>query len=164
MDSPFSAQGRGGTLTSMVPIPSSDEVVIVSGDFRGFSARALYEHFVAPDLLTAWWPQVAEIDVRVGGHMVLSWPELGWVVRGVYTAVEPNRHLGFTWNWDHELDRSEKFVDVWFADHQELGARMAIHHGPFPLDAVGQEDRRGTIEGWIHFGMKLAGLRPGDAT
>jgi uncharacterized protein YndB with AHSA1/START domain len=148
----------------MVEIPSSPEIAIVSGDFRGFSASALYEHFVRPELLTAWWPQRAEIDVRVGGALTLTWPDMDWTLRGVFTAVEPGQHVGFTWNWDHEPNRRERQVDVWFIDMQELGARMAVHHGPFGVDEAEQVDRRGIVEGWIHFGMRLAGLRVGDAT
>ncbi len=148
----------------MVEIPSSHEVAIVSGDFRGFSARALYEHFIDPVLLAHWWPQTASIDPRVGGELLLTWPDMDWTLRGVFTAVEPDRHVGFTWNWDHEPNRRERFVDVWFLDMEELGARMAIHHGPFGAEESDQIDRRGIIEGWIHFGMRLAGLRVGDAT
>ncbi|MGV3616545.1 MAG: SRPBCC family protein [Fimbriimonas sp.] len=148
----------------MVEIPSSPEIAIVSGDFRGFTANALYEHFVDPELLTAWWPQRVEMDVRVAGALVMSWPELGWTLRGVFTAIEPGKHVGFTWNFDHEPNNRERFVDIWFMDMEELGSRMAVHHGPFGTDEAEQLDRRGIIEGWIHFGMKLAGLRVGDAT
>ena len=148
----------------MVEIPSSPEIAIVSGDFSGFSANALYEHFVMPELLTAWWPHQAELDVRVAGSYVLAWPELGWTLRGVYTAVELGRHLGFTWNFDHEPNRRERFVDIWFLDMQELGSRLAIHHGPFGTEESELQDRQGVVEGWIHFGMRLAGLRVGDAT
>jgi hypothetical protein len=49
-------------------------------------------------------------------------------------------------------------------DLNENGARMAVHQGPFGEEASEQEDRQGIVEGWIHFGMRLAGLRVGDAT
>jgi uncharacterized protein YndB with AHSA1/START domain len=97
----------------MVQIPSSHEVAIVSGDFRGFSANALYDHFVDPQLLTAWWPDEALLDPRVAGELVLRWPDMDWTIRGVFTSLERGRHVGFTWNWDHEPSQRERYVDVW---------------------------------------------------
>ena len=57
--------------------------------------------------LRQWWNQldspgwVAELDVRVGGHyrLMLRDPEGNYHdIRGVYSVVEPNRKLVFTWN------------------------------------------------------------------
>ena len=57
--------------------------------------------------LRQWWSQgdspgwIAELDVRVGGHyrLMLRDPEGNYHdIRGVYSEVEPNRKLLFTWN------------------------------------------------------------------
>ena len=139
-------------------------IAIVSGDFEQFTPTDLYYSFTVPQRLVLWWPRVADLDVQIGGKFHLSWPENDWHLRGEYTALEPGVHLGFTWRWDHEPSTiQEKQVDVWFQPLYEHGARMAVHHGPFGTTEEDQNARQGIVEGWIHFGMVLAGLREGAA-
>jgi uncharacterized protein YndB with AHSA1/START domain len=147
----------------MRQIPSPSDLAIVSGDFEQFSPGDLYDYFTSPGLLTRWWPQSAEVEPSLGGKFLLSWPENDWRLRGTYTAREPGVHLGFTWSWDHEPSQvAVKQVDVWFMPLFEHGARLAIFHGPFDATQSDQEARQGIVEGWIHFGMILAGIRRGD--
>lgn len=147
----------------MIQIPSAPEIAVIGGDFGGFTANRLYDHFVRPDLVVLWWPRVAEMDVRVGGGYHFSWAENDWHLRGEFTALDPGRHFGFTWQWDHDPEIGPKQVDVHFLDLDEESARLAIYHGPFDASERSQGDRQGIIEGWIHFGMLLAGLRVGEA-
>ncbi|AIE87224.1 SRPBCC family protein [Fimbriimonas ginsengisoli] len=148
----------------MKQIPSAPEIAIVSGDFEQFSPQELYDYFTQVDLLTQWWPKEAEIDLKVGGQYRMSWPENDWHLRGEYTALEPGVHLGFTWAWDHEPSNSlRKQVDIWFQPLFENGGRLAAHHGPFDTSENDQSSRQGIVEGWIHFGMRLAGLKDGNS-
>lgn len=128
-----------------------------------FDPQTLFEHLTAPNLLTAWWPETAVTDLRVGGKYAMEWPGMGWRLFGAYTSIVPGKHLGFTWNWSHEPDKRERQVDI-FLQGVSNGTRMAIYHGQFGDDEMEAADRQGIIEGWIHFGMKLAGLRAGSET
>ena len=47
---------------------------------------------------------------------------------------------------------------------RENGTWMTITHGPWSQEQDSQTERQGVLEGWIHFGMRLAGLRRGIAT
>lgn len=148
----------------MRQIPSVPTIAIVSGDFEQFKPLDLYYHFTIPDRLTRWWPRVAEVDAVVGGKLHLAWPDNDWHLRGEFTALEPGVHLGFTWLWDHEPSHiPAKQVDIWFQPLLEHGARLAIFHGPYDETPEDQSSRQGVVEGWIHFGMILAGLREGAA-
>ena len=147
----------------MRQIPSPSDVAVVSGDFEEFTPADLYDYFTSPGLLTRWWPTEAEIDPTVGGQYHLYWAKSDWHLRGTYTAREPGVHLGFTWAWDHEPSHGAvKQVDVWFMPLFERGGRLAIYHQPFDASESDQNARQGIVEGWIHFGMILAGIRRGD--
>ena len=139
----------------MIEVPSGSEQIVVVGDFKLFSPAELFDYFVQPDLLKYWWPEQASTDPRVGGKYRLTWPDMNWILEGEYTAFEPGKHLGFTWSWNHEPDILPKQVDIYFSELAD-STRIGIFHGPFEGDS---SDRQGVVEGWIHFGMRLAGLR-----
>ncbi len=141
----------------MIEVPSPSDRIVVVGDFKDFTPEELYDHWTRSDLLEYWWPAKAEADPKIGGHYAFSWPDMGWYLQGNYTAAEPGKHLGFTWTWNHEPGTYEPLqVDLYFAPIEE-GTRLAIYHGPFTAENTGS--RQGIIEGWLHFGMRLAGLR-----
>ena len=144
----------------MREIPSANEFAVLSGDFEAFTPEDLFDLWTKPESLEKWWPEKADIDAKPGGHYRLEWPDMAWVMEGTYDAVEPGRHLGFTWNWDHEPERRERRVDVYFQP-LEKGSRLSVFHGPFGADDREQSDRQGILEGWIHFGSRLAGLANG---
>jgi uncharacterized protein YndB with AHSA1/START domain len=146
----------------MRQIPSAPEIAVVSGDFEQFTPEELYDYFTSPGLLTRWWPTDAEVDRQVGGEYHFAWPANDWHLRGKYTALDPSSHIGFTWSWDHEPSHiTPKLVDIWFMPMYEHGSRLAIYHGPFDTSESDQSARQGIVEGWIHFGMALAGMRVG---
>jgi uncharacterized protein YndB with AHSA1/START domain len=145
-------------------VSPNTSTLVVTGDFGGFTPRELFDHWVRPELLVLWWPREAVVDPRVGGEYKFNWPEQNWVLTGTYTAFEPGEHLGFTWAWNHDVDKvGVTQVDVAF-EEIEGGSRMTITHGPWNESKDAQDDRQGVREGWIHFGMRLAGLRSGEAT
>jgi uncharacterized protein YndB with AHSA1/START domain len=143
----------------MTEQPSTPDKIIVTGHFSGYTSAELFEYWTKPELVIQWWAQQAEIDPRVGGSYHFTWPqpELDWHLRGVYTRFEPSESLGFTWNWDHEPHTVERQVLVAFCDTEDGGSDMTVEHWPFGEDEAA--DRQGIVEGWIHFGMRLAGLR-----
>jgi len=148
----------------MRQIPSAPEVAVVSGDCEQFTPLELYEYFTDAAKVVQWWPKVADADPRVGGEYHFAWPGNDWHLRGEFKAVDPGQHLAFTWAWDHEPSSTIlKQVDIWFQPLFETGCRIAIYHGPYETTESDQASRQGVVEGWIHFGMVLAGLRDGAA-
>jgi uncharacterized protein YndB with AHSA1/START domain len=144
----------------MIHVPSAKDRVVVLGDFANFTPEELFNHFVDPVLLVQWWPQVASVDPRERGQFKFEWPGPGYSLHGEYTAFVPGAHLGFTWTFSHEPAAQPQQVDVFFSPLVE-GTRIGIHHGSFGPDEGAA--RQGVAEGWIHFGMRLSGLREGAA-
>lgn len=143
--------------------PSKDRIRVV-GEFTAFTPQELFDHFVKPELAVQWWPREATIDPRVGGSYKFSWPQQDWRLQGEYTVFEPGKRLGFTWSWDHDRSKYEPLqVDLAFEPIEDGGTQLTIDHYPWVDTEAEQTDRQGVIEGWIHFGMRLAGLRSGEA-
>jgi uncharacterized protein YndB with AHSA1/START domain len=146
----------------MKQIPSALDLLVVYGDFHGFTPNELFDYWTKPELVTQWWPKVAEINPREGGTYRFSWPEQEWFLQGVYEVFAPGERLRFGWTWNHEPGIYEPlWVDIFFAEI-ENGTRMSIFHGPYTDTESDQGARQGNLEGWIHFGSRLAGLRVGD--
>ncbi len=145
----------------MHDVSPNSSTIRVEGDFSGFTPEELFNHLVKPELLVKWWPREATVEPRVGGAYAFSWPQQGWLLRGTYSAFEPGRKLAFTWEWSHEPGTYQ--VEIEFTP-SERGGHMVINMGTWPQDQEAQEQRQGIIEGWMHFGMRLAGLRRGDAS
>ncbi len=141
---------------------STPEKIVVEGRLSGFEPDELFTYWVEPLKLVQWWPAMAETHPEVGGTYSFSWPEMDWHVRGKYTVVEPGKRLGFTWKWDHDpSDALPKDVLVHFEPHLDGGTIMTIEHEKYLPEE--QDDRQGAVEGWLHFGMKLAGLKESSA-
>ncbi len=146
----------------MKQIPSPFDKLVVYGDFHGFSPEELFDHWVMPTLLTRWWHVNAEVVPRVGGVYRFYWPEQYWFLQGTFEVFDRGERLRFGWTWNHEPGIYEPlWVDLSFMPI-ENGTRLAIYHGPYENTEVEQGARQGNLEGWIHFGSKLAGLRVGD--
>lgn len=148
----------------MHQMPSPNDRLVVEGDFTAFKPQELFDHFVTASLLTQWWPEKAQVNPGVGGDYRLEWPDMGWVLTGKYTTYEPGKHLVMTWHWNHDPDHvPERTVDLTFAPAVDGGTVLTIVHATYGDSETEQQERQGHLEGWIHFGMKLAGLRPGSA-
>ena len=88
-------------MEPMTEVPSPPDVAVLVGEFKGVPALALFDWLTQPERLVEWWPERADVDLRVGGSYALLWSEHPeWTIRGEYTAVESPRHLGFTWRGD----------------------------------------------------------------
>ncbi len=147
----------------MEDISTDNSVLRLKGEFEAFTARELFDHFVVPELLVKWWPQEATVDPRQGGRYEYRWPSREWVLTGEFTTFDPGMRLGFTWSWSHEPSIAPRKVDIEFKNGDPC-ARVIITHGPFGDSQAEQVDRSAIREGWIHFAMRLAGLRKGEAS
>jgi len=144
-------------------VPSENDWLVVMGEFPGNSQAALFDYWTQPDLLRRWWPQEAEMDLRVDGAYHLAWPGMGWHLRGHYTAIERGKSLAFTWKWDSAPELTPiRHVIVLFEKLAEGGTRLTITHGPYADTREDQEERAGHIEGWTHFLGKLHSLISGE--
>ncbi|HKV85275.1 MAG TPA: SRPBCC domain-containing protein [Ktedonobacterales bacterium] len=130
-------------------LPSPVETLIVSALYPGVAPERVFAFWITPDLLCAWWPQEAELDARVGGAYKLSWPKMGWRLRGRYTAVEPGRRLAFTWVWEHHA-ADVRGVEIRFTRLGDATA-VEVRHGPYADTEADREVRNGHLEGWLHF-------------
>ncbi len=138
---------------SATHLSSSNDTLVVTAPFPTCPLTKLFEYWIQPHLLVQWWPQVAEVEPRLGGTYHLSWPQMNWHLRGSYTTFEPAKKLAFTWQWDHHS--IQEGVIVTFEPLDEQGTTLTIVQSPFDDSEQSQEDRRGHIEGWLYFLAKL---------
>jgi len=53
-----------------------------------------------PERIADWFAEVETLDLRLGGAIHLSFPEVNYRIQGVITVLEPPRRL--TWTWPRE--------------------------------------------------------------
>jgi uncharacterized protein YndB with AHSA1/START domain len=151
-----------GPYNTMHELPSGKNLLILQGDFEAFSPQELFDYWVTPSLVTQWWAVEAEIVPGQGGSYKLSWPEMGWELQGVYKEFNPPEKIVFTWHWNHEPVETDPLqVSIDFDYAANGGTMLTITHGRYDDTPAAQAARQGHLEGWIHFCMKLAGLREG---
>lgn len=143
-------------------IPSPPDTLVVVAEFPHVLPNRLFAYWTQPELLRRWWPREVDLDPRAGGAYHLSWPEMGWNLRGQYTEVEPGRRLGFTWRWDHEPDAPPTRVDVDVEPFADRGAKLTLTHGPYGHAEGDREMRAGHLEGWRHFLGRLQDVTRDD--
>jgi len=80
------------------------------------------------------WLALATLDLRVGGAIVLDWPEMGDRLDGVIVALDPPRLLAFTWS---EPDGAPGSVVRWELSEEPDGCRLLMdpHPGQIRLSA-----------------------------
>ncbi len=142
-------------------LPSEGDRLVMRATFPHFSPETLFDHWITPDLLCRWWPPVAEIEPREGGAYHLSWPKMGWHLRGHYTTFERGKALGFTWKWDHTSAPARQ-VALDFEALSNGGAQITLTHGIYTDSSEDQEERQGHVEGWTHFLGSLQQLHAGE--
>jgi uncharacterized protein YndB with AHSA1/START domain len=134
-----------------VAVTSDDGAAVVLTAGLPMSTEHAYAHFTDPELLTAWWPEVADTDPSPGGRYHLQWPGPGWHLHGEYAETVPGERLSFTWAWDHE--DAERFVTIGFRPDGD-DTHLTVEH-----TYGGDEERDGYVEGWVFFLGRLAGLK-----
>ena len=76
---------------------TGDTVEIV---FRRSYARPIEKVWAAltvPERIADWFAEVEALDLRLGGAIHLSFPEVQFKIQGVITAFDPPRLLTWTW-------------------------------------------------------------------
>lgn len=96
-----------------------------------------YRAWAEANEVSTWFTTSARQDFRVGGHY-----DNGDGDKGEYLAIEPNRHIRFTWeNADHWPGT---LVDVWFEPQGENASLVRVTHSTLPsADAI-----PGFNDGW----------------
>lgn len=122
--------------------------------YPAIEPAALFAYWVQPELLARWWPPQAAVDARLDGEYTLSWPQMGWYLRGRYTAFQPGVKLAFTWKWDHEPDLPERQVSALFSP-LDGATILTLEHGTYTDSEIDQKDRQSHIDGWTHFLAQL---------
>jgi uncharacterized protein YndB with AHSA1/START domain len=107
--------------------------------------------------LNQWWGDEALIEPRPGGLYEVSWPSMGWTMRGV-VAHSASNTLIYSWTWDHETDQPARTVVV-HASSTADGSLLTKTHGPYrpASPTLNDEDgaRHSHREGWIYFLAEL---------
>lgn len=70
--------------------------IVRSVEIRATPER-LFPLLTDPDALVRWWPDVAELEPRMGGRVKMVFRGGESVVTGEVTRFEPPFALGFTW-------------------------------------------------------------------
>lgn len=142
-----------------VEVVARGERLVMRTRFPGWTRDGLYDAFADAKVLSRWWPEKADLDVRVGGKYHMEWPAMGWHLRGHYTDVEPGEKLGFTWKWDHEPDLPVRTVLLEF-EREGDAVVLHVNHGPYGDTGREQEDLDSHVQGWGFFLARLQGLDP----
>jgi uncharacterized protein YndB with AHSA1/START domain len=91
------------------------------------SPAAVYQAWTLPNLISHWLSESARAQVREGGPFTLMWNSGHWAA-GVYSAVEADKRLAFSW---HEADApGTTQIEVRFAA-VDGGTRVALAHTGF---------------------------------
>jgi uncharacterized protein YndB with AHSA1/START domain len=145
---------------AVAQMPSGPEKLIMRGVYANVTPERMFDLWTKPELLTKWWPPKAEVDPKVSGAYLLSWPEAKWVLDGRITLFEPGKRFAFTWKWKHEEPEApEREVVITFAARKEGGTLLTIEHGPYADSASERKEREGHMAGWKSFGTRLAGMK-----
>jgi uncharacterized protein YndB with AHSA1/START domain len=120
-------------------------------------AERVFPLLVEPESLQRWWPDVAELEPRVGGSVRMEFRGGESVVTGEVKRFEPPRGLAFTWVRGERPDVST-LVELTVT---ELGAERCrvdvVHSGWEQVP----EMRPMHDAGWSHFLACLAALAEG---
>ncbi|MBK9125168.1 MAG: SRPBCC domain-containing protein [Chloroflexi bacterium] len=77
------------------------------------SRHAVYTCWTFANMLSHWLCERATVDLRPGGVLSLSWYRGHWAA-GIYSAVEPEQRLAFSW-LEHNAPGATQ-IEVTFAD------------------------------------------------
>lgn len=140
-------------MTTKTATPSTDTTLIMKRTFAVPKAR-VFHAWTTPAMLTKWFaaseafePDVAEVDLRVGGkyRMGMKHREKGnvHIATGVYREIVPDERLVFTWEWEGEGMDGETLITITLREAAG-GTEMILKHEFFPT----KESRDQHEEGW----------------
>jgi uncharacterized protein YndB with AHSA1/START domain len=136
----------------------------LQAEFAGFTTNEMFDHWAKPDLLTKWWPPKAEIEPKVDGKYVLTWPgekegEIRWQLVGKITEYDAGKQFGFTWKWSYEKETDPELRVSITITEIKGGVKLKVQHGPFTESEADQQNRASLKQGWEFFGAKLKKLK-----
>lgn len=117
----------------------------------------LFPLLVQPESLQQWWPDVAELEPRVGGQVRMEFRGGESVVNGEITRFEPPRALAFTWI-RHERPQVSTHVELTVTQLGGERCRVEVVHSGWEH---APEWRPLHDAGWAHFLGCLAALAEG---
>ena len=133
----------------MVPDSISRDVLI------GAPPERVWAIVTEPRHVARWFSDEAEIDLRPGGAMLLTWHGHG-VYRGRVEAVEPPRRFAFRWlrREDNEPGEGTSTFVEFLLEPEGSGTRLRVVESGFDrLDWPEQERARyagENSEGWVY--------------
>ncbi len=114
-------------------------------------AHVVYDLLTTAEGLCAWMAAEATVDPRPDG--TIRWRfENGDVVRGAFVALEPNKHIAFTYGWEVGFEDIPPGSTTVTIDLTETGDGTALRltHAGLPTRAADHDD------GWHYFLDRLA--------
>jgi len=110
-----------------------------------FPVDTVYRAWVSSE--TVIEPATAmDINPVVGGHyrLMMEMPDFTMKNEGTFSVVEPNEHINYSWEWNH--DGEVTMIDVTFTSIP-AGSRVTIHHTGFQKEeSVSNHD-----SGWDNY-------------
>lgn len=106
-----------------------------------------------PAHVSGWFSDVAELDLRPGGEVVLHWDGHG-IVRGEVERVEPPHFFSFRWVVEHDLelvDGNATLVEFSVSEEGESTRLTVVESGFADLAGADDEKQRhfdGHTRGW----------------
>lgn len=117
----------------------------------------LFPLLVQPESLERWWPDVAELEPRVGGRVRMEFRGGESVVTGEVTRFEPPRAVAFTWVRAERPDVSTH-VELTVTELDPDRCRVEVVHSGWEHVP---EMRPMHDAGWAHFLGCLSALAEG---
>jgi uncharacterized protein YndB with AHSA1/START domain len=127
----------------------------------GTTPERLFPLLVEPESLVRWWPDVAELEPRLGGRVRMTFRGGESVVTGTVTRFEPPTALSFTWVRAESPGVTTQ-VDFTLVPVADDRCRVEVVHSGWE---AAPELRPMHDAGWAHFLACLAALaerRPFD--
>jgi uncharacterized protein YndB with AHSA1/START domain len=123
----------------------------------GITPERLFPLLVEPASLVRWWPDVAELEPRLGGRVRMTFRGGESVVTGTVTRFEPPKALGFTWVRAESPGVTTQ-VDFTVVPVAEDRCRVEVVHSGWE---AAPEVRPMHDAGWAHFLGSLSALAEG---
>jgi uncharacterized protein YndB with AHSA1/START domain len=121
------------------------------------TAERLFPLLVEPESLQLWWPDVAELEPRVGGRVRMEFRGGESIVTGEVRRFEPPRALAFTWVRGERPEIST-LVELTVTELDPERCRVEVVHSGWEH---APEWRPMHDAGWAHFLDCLAALAEG---
>ena len=134
-----------------------NDTVVIDNVFHS-PVEVVWKAWTEPSLVLKWFGSDpggkglrAQMDVRAGGYFEISFCDSDsteHTCSGIYTIVELNRHLAFTWSWKSEPG-VESQVEVLLSGHVQF-TNMHFSHSK-----VGHASIHNYFKGWQDTFRKL---------